>query len=77
MDRLSIVRKTDLSDKINHNFFPSRSLLLYRCTILTLTKCIEKKLDGNCTIMLRTILNKSGKQHPQNSSCAATYLPSL
>ena len=27
-------------------------------------KCIEKKLDGNCTRMLQAVLNKSEKQHP-------------
>ena len=30
----------------------------------TLTKCMEKKLDGNYTRMLRAILNKSWRQHP-------------
>ena len=40
------------------------SILLYGCTIWTLTKRLEKKLDGNYTGMLRTILNKSWRQHP-------------
>ena len=40
------------------------SLLLYRCTTWTLTKRLEKKLDGNYTRMLRAILNKSWRQHP-------------
>ena len=31
---------------------------------LTLTKRLEKKLDGNYTRMLRAILNKSWRQHP-------------
>ena len=31
---------------------------------LTLTKHFKKKLDGNCTRMLRAVLNKSWKQHP-------------
>ncbi len=30
----------------------------------TLTKRLEKKLDGNYTRMLRAILNKSWRQHP-------------
>ena len=30
-----------------------------------LTKQLEKKLDSNCTRMLRAILNKSWKQHPR------------
>ena len=29
----------------------------------TLTKCMEKKLDGNCTRMLRAMWNKSCRQH--------------
>ena len=40
------------------------SILLYRCTTWTLTKRLEKKLDGNYTRMLRAILNKSWRQHP-------------
>ena len=39
-------------------------ILLYRCTTWTLTKRMEKKLDGNYTRMLRGILNKSWRQHP-------------
>ena len=39
------------------------SVLLYGCTIWTLTKRLEKKLDGNYTRMLRAILNKSWRQH--------------
>ena len=40
------------------------SILLYGCTTRTLTKRLEKKLDGNYTRMLRAILNKSWRQHP-------------
>ena len=40
------------------------SILLYGCTAWTLTKRLEKKLDGNYTRMLRAILNKSWRQHP-------------
>ena len=40
------------------------SILLYGCTTRTLTKRLEKKLDGNYTRMLRAILNKSWQQHP-------------
>ena len=39
-------------------------ILLYGCTTWTLTKRLEKKLDGNYTRMLRVILNKSWRQHP-------------
>ena len=40
------------------------SILLYGCTTWTLTKRLEKKLDGNYSRMLRAILNKSWRQHP-------------
>ena len=40
------------------------SILLYWCTTWTLTKRLEKNLDGNYTRMLRAILNKSWRQHP-------------
>ena len=43
------------------------SILLYGCTIWTLTKRLEKKLDGNYTRMLRAILNKSWRQHPHKA----------
>ena len=39
------------------------SILLYGCTTWTLTKWLEKKLDGNYARMLRAILNKSWWQH--------------
>ena len=40
------------------------SILLYGCTTWTLTKRLEKKIDGNYTRMLRAILNESWRQHP-------------
>ena len=40
------------------------SILLYGCTTWTLTKRLEKELDGNYTRMLRAILNKSLRQDP-------------
>ena len=40
------------------------SILPYGCTTWTLTKRLEKELDGNYTRMLRAILNKSWRQHP-------------
>ena len=65
IDRLSIIWKSDLNDKMKRSFFQAVvvSVLLYGCTTWTLTKRLEKKLDGNYTIMLRAILNKSWQQH--------------
>ena len=40
------------------------SILLYGCTTWTLTKRLEKKLDGHYTKILRAILYKSWRQHP-------------
>ena len=40
------------------------SILLYGCTTWTLTKWLEKKLDGYYTRLLQAILNKSWWQHP-------------
>ena len=50
---------------MKRNFFQAAivSILLYGCTTWTLTKRIEKKLDGNYTRILRAILNKSWRQH--------------
>ena len=36
---------------------------------------MEKKLDGNCTRMLRAILNIPGGNTPQSPNCTVTYLP--
>ena len=51
---------------MKHSFFQAAvvSILLYGCTTWTLTKRLEKKLDGNYIRMLRAILNKSSRQHP-------------
>ena len=66
INRLSIIWKSDLTDKMKRSFFQAAvtSILLYGCTTWTLTKWLEKKLDGNYTRMLRAILNKSWRQHP-------------
>ena len=66
IDRLSIIWKSDLTNKMKRSFFQAAvlSIRLYGCTTWTLTKRLEKKLDGNYTRMLRAILNKSWWQHP-------------
>ena len=65
-DRLSVIWKSDLTDRIKRSFFQAAivSILQYRCTTWTLTKRMKKKLDGNYTRMLRAILNKSWRQLP-------------
>ena len=66
INRLSTIWKSDVTDKMKRSFFQAAvtSILLYGCTTWTLTKRLEKKLDGNYTRMLRAILNKSWQQHP-------------
>ena len=61
IDRLSIIWKSNLTDKMKRSFFQAAvvSILLYECTTWTLTKRLEKKLDGNYTRMC-----KSWQQHP-------------
>ena len=63
---LSIIWKSNLTDKMKRNFFQAAvvSIILYRCTTWMLTKRLEKKLDGNYTRMLRAILNKSWQHDP-------------
>ena len=64
IDRLSVIWMSDLTDKMKRSFFQAAMvlILLYGCTSWTLTKRMEKKLDGNYTRM-RAILNKSWRQH--------------
>ena len=66
IDRLSVIWKSDQTDKMKRSFFRLVvvSIMLYGCTTLTLTKSIEKKFDGNYTRMQRVILNKSWREQP-------------
>ena len=66
INKLSIIQKSDQTDKMKRSFFQTvvMSILLYGCTTWTLTKQLEKKLDSNYKRMLRAILNKSWRQHP-------------
>ena len=66
IDKLSVIWKSDLTDKMKRSFFQAAvvSILLYGCTTWTLAKRMEKKLDTNYTRMLWAILNKFWRQHP-------------
>ena len=66
IDKLSVIWKLKLTDKMKRSFFQAAvvSILLYGCTTWTLTKRLERMLDGNYTRMLHAILNKSWWQHP-------------
>ena len=65
IDRLSVILKSALTDKMKRSFFQAAVvlILLYGCVAWTLTKRMEKKLDGNHVRMLLAIFNKSWKQH--------------
>ena len=73
---LSVIWKCEY-DRIKRGFFQAArvSIPLYDCTTWTLIKRREKKLDGNCTRILRTILNQSWKQNPRNQRSTATFIP--
>ena len=62
IDKLPIIWKSNLTDKMKRSFFHAAvvSILLYGGTTWTLTN----RLNGNYTRMLRAILNKSWRQQP-------------
>ena len=65
INMISVIWKSDQTDKTKRSFFQAAvmSILLYGCTTWTLAKRMEKRLNGNYTRMLWTILNKSRMQH--------------
>ena len=69
-DSLSVIWKSDLTDKIKRSFFHAAvvSILLYGCTTWKLTKRMEKKLDDNYTKMLRAILNEFWRAAPDKAA---------
>ena len=77
IDRLLVIWKSDLTDKMKRSSFQAAIMLilLYRCTTWMLTKRIEKKLDGNYTKMLQAILNKPWGQHPTKQQLYSQFLP--
>ena len=77
INRLSVIWKSDLTDKIKHSFFQTVVvlILLYGWITWTLTKCMKKKLDANYTRMLQAIFKQPGGNNPQKSISLATYHP--
>ena len=77
IDRLSIIWKSDLTDKIKRSFFQAAvvSILLYGCTTWALTKRLEKKLDftQECCKQYWT---STGGNTPQGTNYTAPCLPS-
>ena len=66
IDRLSIIWKSNLTDKMKHSFFLAAvvSILLYGCTTWTLTKRLEKKQDGNYTSNIEQVLAATPHKTP-------------
>ena len=77
IDRLAVIWKSDLTDKMKQ-FLPSRSCRYCYMDALhgRWLNGWRKKLDGNYTRILRAILNKSLVNTKQRTICTATYLPS-
>ena len=75
INRLSVIWKSNLTNKIKCSFFQAAvmSILLYGCTTWMLSKHMEKKLDGKYTRMLQVILNNIVGSTPQSTSCTATH----
>ena len=68
---------SNLTDKMKRSFFQAAvvSILLYGCTTWTLTKRLEKKLDGNYIGMYWAILKNSWRQHPTRHQLYGHLLP--
>ena len=66
LSKLSSIWKSNLPDDLKRDLFRSvvETVLLYGSTAWTLTKKLEKKLDGTYTRMLRAVLNIHWKKHP-------------
>ena len=63
---MNSIWKSRLSGKMKRNCFRAtvESVLIYGSVGCTLTKALEKRLNGNYTRMLRAILKRSWKYHP-------------
>ena len=66
--RLSVVWRYQLDDKTKLAFFQAnvQSVLLYGCETWTLTKALEKRLDGTYTKLLRYITGTPWQTHVPN-----------
>ena len=79
IDRVLIIWKSDLNDKMKRSFFQAAVVLklLYGYTSWTLTKRLEKKLDGNYTRKsCKQYCTSPGGTTPQGTDYTDTCLPS-
>ena len=74
IDRLSIIWKSDLNDKMKRSFFQAAvvSILLYGCTTWTLTNWLEKITQECC----EQYWTSPGGNTPQGTNYTVTCLPS-
>jgi len=66
LNKLDVIWKSSLPANLKRKYFQAtvESVLVYGATSWTLTKSLEKSLDGAYTRMLRAVLDLSWKQHP-------------
>ena len=78
IDKLSIIWISDLTDKMKRSFFQATvvSILLYGCTTWTLTKRLEKKIDGNYTCCCEQYWISPDGNTQQSTNYTAICLPS-
>ena len=78
IDRLSIIWKSDLTDKMKRSFFQASvvSILLYGCTTWTLTKRLEKKLDAITQECCEEYWTSPDGNTSQGTNYTATCFPS-
>ena len=76
INRLLVIWKSDLTDKMKLSFFQAMiaSILLYGCTTWMLTKKLEKRFDGNYTRMLYGHLHPSRKLSKLDKPVIFLYL---
>ena len=77
IDKLSIIWKSNPTDKMKRSFFQAAvvSILLYGCTTWTQTKWLEKKLDDNYECWEQYWISPGGNT-PQSTNNTATCLSS-
>ena len=77
-DRLSVIWKSNLTDKIKRSFFLAAvvSILLYGFTTWTLNKRMEKSLTATTQECCEQYWTRHGGSTSQSSSCTATDHPS-
>ena len=76
IDRLSVIWRSDLTNKIKRSSFQAAvvSILLYECTTWTLNVC-RKSLTATTQECCKQYWTSPGVSALQSSSCTATYHP--